>query len=503
MTTRKIISLGIVAFLILVGLVSINLNTKVQVEAPTLKVIFQKLYYDRNWDISDSSKLWMFFAFNNIAETLIRVDNRSYLRPALASGWLFLEGKKTISFSISDKYKFHNGEPITPEDVLHSLKRSLASNLNFAEIVQSLASSNLDESLILDGNTIKIRLKEPLNAFAYKLSIPEMGIVPQDYAKGKTPKESLKNLSGPYKVIDFAPEKLSLEKHLGHPLINEQSPDRVDIVQIPEVEKGIEYYRNNDNVVLVGSGYEKVLKYIDLEGKKYTSSFALTEFLIPNTKSPHLNTEAKRRQVFSIIKMAFEKIRIDERIAKRTDQFFTKNSLASLGPAQLEGLYDDKALAQTPLKLSLILFNVMRENPIPFLLQEQLQSYGIELEIITGDDKKLIDRIKNGNYDFSYFYSGVSARDPIVGIIYLLNHPRFKISSDKTIKDALERAKMETDREKYAALLKEIHGRILNKYRILPLMHTKMIYCAKGSYQLKDLSYFDGGFNLWDWHKIQ
>ena len=477
-------------------------NLKQKEEAwPPLTVAFQSLHFDRDWDVSDGSSLWTIFILNNIVETLIRVDNDSNIKPGLSLGQFYSEDKKTIRFSITDKFKFHNGETITPEDILHSLKRSLSSDrVKHSEIAKSLASPNLEESLVLNGNDIEIRLKEPLNAFIYKLSIPEMGIVPQDYAKEKTPKESLNNLSGPYKVIGFTAKKLSLEKHAGHPLLDEKSPDRVDIIEIPEMEKGIEYYRENDNVMLVGSGYEKITKYMELEGQKHISASALTEFFLPNLKSPRLNTEEKRREVFSLIKMAFETIPIDERVAERTNQIFTINNLSRLEDSQLEGLYDNKT-SKKSLKLSVILFDFIRENPIPFLIQEQLKPYGIELEFITGSNDELINRMKNSDYDFAYYYSGVSALDPIVELIYLLSHPFLKIVPSKAIAEALEKAKVETDREKYMALLKEIHWKILSEYRTLPLMHTRMVYCAKGKYQLKDLSRFDGGFNLWDWHK--
>ncbi len=469
---------------------------------PPFKVVFQSLHYEHSWDISNNTSLWSFFVFNNIAETLVRVKNNSNFEAGLASGWVFSDDKKTIKFSISDKYKFHDGRPITPEDVLLSLRRSFSSGLKFSELGQSFASSNLEESLILEGNTIKMRLKEPLNAAIYKLSIPEMGVAPQDYAQGKTHKESLNNLSGPYKVVDFTPKKLSLEKHPGHPLLDEKSPEKVDILQIPEVEKGIEYYQKNDNVLLVGSGYEKVLKYVDLKGEKYVSAPALTEFFVPNTESRHLNTKAKRRKVFSAIKMAFEKIQIDGRIAERTDQIFTEDSLSRLKESQLKNLYD-KAISKQSLKLSVILLESLQENPIPFLLRDQLKPHGIELEIVTGDNKGLRERIKKGNYDFIYFYSGVSPLDTIVGMIYLFGHPLLKITPSKATTNALEKAKTEVDRDKYAALLGGIHWNMLNEYQILPLMHTKMIYCAKGLYQLRDLSYFDGGLNLWDWHKAK
>ncbi len=478
-----------------------SLNTTQKTKWPPFTVIFQGLHYKGEWDISNGSSLWSIFILNNIAETLARFGDDFTLWPALASRWEFSEDKKTIKFFISDKYKFHDGKAITPKDVLRSLKRTFASDkVRHSEMAKSLISSDFEESLILNGNTIEMRLKEPLNGLICKLSVPEMGVAPQDYAQGKTHKESLNNLSGPYRVIDFVPEKLSLEKHEEHPLLNEKSPDRVDIIEIPEMEKGIEYYRKNDNVMLVGSGYEKITKYMDLEGEKHTSVFALTEFFTPNLDSPHLNSEEKRREIFSIIKMAFDKIPIDGRVATKTDQIFNKNSLARFDESLSENLYD-KNFTSRPLKLSVILFNVIKENPIPFLLQEQLKFYGVELEFITGDNNKLANCMKNKDYDLHYLYSGVSGLDPIIEMIYLFNSPWNGLIPSKATLETLERAKIELEREKYLALLRGIHLDIIKEYRILPLMHTKMVYCSKGHYQLKKLDAFDGEFNLWDWHK--
>ncbi len=470
-----------------------TLNTKEQ--SPPFTVIFQGLHYNSDWNISDGASLWSIFILNNIVETLARFGDNFDLRPALASGWEFSEDKKTVKFFLSEKYKFHNGRPITPADVLHSLKRSFHSEqVRHSRIIDSLISPNLEESLILNGNSIEMRLKEPLNALICKLSVPEVGVAPQDYAKGKT---NLNNLSGPYKVVDFIPEKLSLEKHVGHPLLHEKSPDLVDIIQIPEMEKGIEYYQNHDNVMLVGSGYEKIAKYMNLEGEKHTSVFALTEFFTPNVESPRLNTEAKRREIFSIIKMAFEKIQIDQRVAARTNQLFNESSLARLDDNHLENLYD-KGPIKKPVKLSVILLRYLKENPILFWIREQLQPYGVELEII---EENQMERIKNKDYDLHYYYSGVSALDPILEMMYLFNIPLIGLTPSKATLETLERAKTEPDREKYLSLLKKIHLEIIKEYRILPLMHTKMVYCAKGCYQLKELDNFDGEFNLWDWHK--
>ena len=188
-------------------------------EGDPLTVVFQNLHYDYEWDISDGSSLWSIFILNNITEPLIRVGNNSDLTPALASGWSLSENKKTLSLDISDQYLFHDGSPITPEDVFVSLKRSFSSgSMKHSEIHKFLAGGSLDKSILLRGRKIEIRLETPLNALAYKLSIPEMGVAPQGYASGKTHKESLGNLSGPLPSNKVYGKQNGIKKAFGAPI---------------------------------------------------------------------------------------------------------------------------------------------------------------------------------------------------------------------------------------------------------------------------------------------
>ena len=471
-----------------------------------LNIVFQNLHYKHDWDIGITASLWGMFIYYNIIETLIRLEKNSESVPALASGQALSADKKTLKLSISDQYIFHDGTPITPEDVLSSLKRTLSSSkTTHSKIIDFLMSDDLDKSILLKGDTIEIKLKSHLNSLVYKLSIPDMGITPPNYLGGEKGKESLKNLSGPYKVIKFTPKKMELAKHVGHPLIDERSPDRVDIVEISDLEESIRYYQNNENVTLVCSGYGKTLRYIDLPGgEKYTSDFVCTEFFLPNVESPHLDTEEKRRAIFSTMKKAFKKINLDSRISEITHQIFTNNNLARLESKSLEKLYDGEITSDNKKlkKLSVIVLEYVKHNPIPHLINEQLSKFGIELEIVTGSNMELSDRFKRKEYDLIFLYSGVSAPDPLIELIYMFDttfsRPAFNA---KHLKELLKRAETEPDREKYISLLKEVHEGLLREYRILPLIHTKMIYAAKGDYKPKESGDFDGGFRLWDWRK--
>ncbi len=499
---RRVFVASLICSTIFLG-VALSYHSELSKKDPPsgLTVVFPNLHFEKSWDISDGSSLWSIFILNNIVETLVRVGNNSDVKPALSDGWSFSEDKKVLSLSLSDKYTFHDGTSITPEDIILSLKRSLSSpKMKHSEVYKSLLNEKMDESIVLKGNSIEIRLKEPLNALIYQLSVQEMGIAPRDYIS-KSPKESLRNLSGPYQIIDFTPQKMSLKRHPSHPLLNDDSPAQVDIVEINNMREAIKYYNEQEDVILIGSDYAKSLKYLDLEGKKYLSAFALTEFFLPNIDSERLNSTEKRQVIFSLIKKAFSEVTIDERVAERTNQIFTKNNISRLSEENLKEIYNTPLFSQK-MQLDVLILGFMKDNPIPSLLKDKLKELNIDLNLIVSDYKKNAKFLQEKKYDLLYVYSGVSALDPIVEMIYLFNHPLSNFSYDnEELKTFLDQAKKELDRKKYVSLLKEIHLGLLKKYRILPLMHTKMVYCAKGRYELKEMNYFDGSFNLWDWHQ--
>jgi ABC-type oligopeptide transport system substrate-binding subunit len=94
----------------------------------------------------------------------------------------------------------------------------------------------------------------------------------------------------------------------------------------------------------------------------------------------------------------------------------------------------------------------------------------------------------------------VSAYDPIIELVYLFNHPLTQFSyKNKEAVDLLSQSKELIDREEYVESLKNIHSRLLSDYRVLPIIHTRMLYVTNSEYTLEDLNHFDGGLSLWDW----
>lgn len=95
-------------------------------------------------------------AINTIFERLVRQDETGNLWPWLATDWNRIDDR-TYEFAIREDVQFHNGEPMTIEDVAFSLRRSATSSIT-APIVGEIDPESIQ---IIDGRTIRVGTFEP------------------------------------------------------------------------------------------------------------------------------------------------------------------------------------------------------------------------------------------------------------------------------------------------------------------------------------------------------
>ena len=457
--------------------------------------IFPHIHSEQSWEITSLSSLWRFFIFDNIAEPLIRVNTKSEFIPALASQWSYSNDGKEITFKISKHYKFHSNKEISPNDVLNSLKRVFT--------LKNTAHSNMSE-LLCDNNSISLKedeiricLKKYVNGFLFNLATPEYGIVPSNYSDLKGNIASLKNLSGPYQVKNVSDSEIHLEAFLSHPLIKENSIRNATIKQITNFDESIEYFKKHNSTVLVGTDYNSSLKLKNLKGNISISAPSLTEFFVPNYESPLFKNRILRRAFSQIIQEAKKNLEYDSKLAELAKGVFTPASLASL---EQEITYNEDIKKLENKTITVVLFDWMKGAPLLYQLKTLLTKYKINLEIDLVEQKNFLTVLKENRYDLIYIYSGVSALDPIVELIYLSQHV---ITSKNFVKSHLtndiENMKFERDRGKYSKMMKETHKKILEEVVLIPIVHTKMVYLSSENVKLIDINHFDGSFNIWDW----
>ncbi len=97
----------------------------------------------------------------NVYDRLVQYDaeDTEVLAAGLASEWAVDDAAKTITFTLRDDATFHSGNPVRPQDVLFSFKRTIVLNKAPAFILTQLGwtPENIEEMVTLGENTVTIK----------------------------------------------------------------------------------------------------------------------------------------------------------------------------------------------------------------------------------------------------------------------------------------------------------------------------------------------------------
>lgn len=178
----------------------------------------------------------------NLYEGLVKPTSDGGFIPAVASDYIISDDAKTYTFTLRDGITFHDGTPVTIEDVKYSIDR-------YAEIQgESSAFSSLVDSVeVQDDKTLVVNLKESYSEFLPMMTI---AIIPQSN------EDPVGNPigTGPFKYVSYTPgQNLELEKYDGYWQEGVPSLDSVEFKFIADVDTAF---------VELQAGTIDILKYL-------------------------------------------------------------------------------------------------------------------------------------------------------------------------------------------------------------------------------------------------
>ena len=151
-------------------------------------------------------------AARHVFESLVDVDERAQLIPGLAVSWRAVD-PLTWEFRLRPGVRFHDGTPLTLEDVIFSLQRPLQLNSpgGFAAYVRAIA-----ELKALDAHTLRVRthvrhgaLPEDLNSVVIVSRRAAGQATSSDFDRGRALIGT-----GPFRYVSYARgERLRLARH--------------------------------------------------------------------------------------------------------------------------------------------------------------------------------------------------------------------------------------------------------------------------------------------------
>ena len=139
----------------------------------------------------------------NVFEGLLKPDASGNLNPAVAESYTVSDDHLLYTFKLRPGVKFHNGQEVTPEDVIWSYQR--CAEPDSADIIQVAAFAGVE--MYQEGeDSVCFRLKEPNNEFTSYLTT---AVLPKDYTEQDTAPVG----TGPFRFVSrTAQESVVLER---------------------------------------------------------------------------------------------------------------------------------------------------------------------------------------------------------------------------------------------------------------------------------------------------
>lgn len=202
---------------------------------------------------------------------LVTLDENMDIAPDLAEKWEVSDEGTVYTFYLRKNARFHNGKPVTAEDVKYSLERacdpstgSRTAGIYLDDIIgvkEKLAgkATQIKGVEVVDKYTLRIKIDAPKAYFLAKLTYPVAFVVDKENVESGPDWTSKPNGTGPFKLKSYDPNRgITLEAfpdfYGGKPLI-----DEVEFL-FPEGSPFVMYQTGELDVTAVGvENIEQVL----------------------------------------------------------------------------------------------------------------------------------------------------------------------------------------------------------------------------------------------------
>ncbi|HZG87444.1 ABC transporter substrate-binding protein [Paenibacillus sp.] len=176
------------------------------------KVLTIGLTFDMNTpDTHNSTSVSTETIMVNVQDYLLRRDNEAKLQPHLAESYENVDDV-TWAFTLKSNVTFHNGDPMTAEDVKFSLERVAKDNT----LQQHSHYKTIKEVKVIDDYRFEVITHQPDPVLPYRLAREGAGIYPKKYIEENGWEAYLQQPigSGPYEFVEWVKDdRVILKKY--------------------------------------------------------------------------------------------------------------------------------------------------------------------------------------------------------------------------------------------------------------------------------------------------
>ena len=426
--------------------------------------------------------------------TPLRFDENWQPQPYLAENWSVSDDGLSITLNLRKNARFHDGEPVTSEDVAFSIQ-TVKDNHPFKSMFSPVEKVDTP-----DANTAVIHFARAHPAALLAMSSALLPILPKHvYGDGQDPKSHPANNmpvgSGPFKIVEFKP---------GEHVILERNPDYF-IQDRPYLDRIIiKHYKDSNSLALaVDKGEVDMFPFVtntrDIGRLKKNANLEVTNqgyaavgpvnWLAFNTKNEILSDKRVRQAIAYAIDKNFIIKALHGGFSERASgpvvpgsPFFAPDvTKYDLDLDKANALLDEAGHAKKgdgsrfKLKVDYIPGPNEQQKAIAEYLKPQLKKIGVEVEVRAAPDfPTWAKRVSGHEFDMTMdivFNWG----DPVIGVhrTYLCDNIREGVIWSNTqsycneeVDGILAKAGVESDSEKRAALYRDAQSIIVDEVPI-------------------------------------
>ena len=203
---------------------------------------------------------------------LVTIDPNLEIIGDLASHWEILNQGKTYVFHLRSNATFHDGRPVTAQDVKWSMERatdpetlSLVADQYLGDIIGVEAklageANEITGVQVVDDVTLRIDIDAPKSYFLAKLTYPTAFVVDRNQVETDDRWFRRPNATGPFKLASYElGERMVLERHDGYHL----GPPRLKTVELILSGGTAMLMYENDEIHITGVGLADLDRLLD------------------------------------------------------------------------------------------------------------------------------------------------------------------------------------------------------------------------------------------------
>ncbi len=339
-----------------------------------------------------------------IFDTLLTMNEDNEPSPLLAESYEQID-ERTWKFKLREDVTFHDGEPMTAEDVVFSLNR--ARNSNYVSYVVDAISEVTAE----DDYTVVIKTAEPYAPLLASLTVPFTAIVPQHAVEAD--EEGFKTApigTGPYKLVEWKQgEYTKLEANPDY-FLGEPKTKNLEMRVVPEASQ---------RVIAIETGEADLAYGISAnDSRRVEEDSNLQLFKTPSQSVAYLtlnenNEKFADKRVRQAIRYAIDKPTIVETMlygaGEPADSVIPPNAIGFSDQVVAYEYNIEKAkelMAEAGYEdgftCTLSVTDDPVKNEICQVIQSQLKEIGIECKIQVKEYGTWIDELGTGSHEMSF-----------------------------------------------------------------------------------------------------